>query len=157
MNRALGDIPLTIKMRTGVKEGRNTAHKLMPRISAEWNVGAMTVSPTQLLPLSCAIRASPDPDPISGRSCTGGRDNSGTQSWQIGTTSENASMPFAHVKQRKTVRIHVFTLSSIRFGLFNSGADAHCQCHGSLSSVVATPSPRKTTGPRLRAVALTAS
>jgi tRNA-dihydrouridine synthase 3 len=46
MNRALGEIPLTIKMRTGVKEGRNTAHKLMPRISAEWNVAAMTVSPT---------------------------------------------------------------------------------------------------------------
>jgi len=46
MNRALGEIPLTVKMRTGVKEGRNTAHKLMPRISAEWNVAAMTVSPT---------------------------------------------------------------------------------------------------------------
>ena len=44
MNRALGEIPLTIKMRTGVKEGRNTAHKLMPRISSEWNVAAMTVS-----------------------------------------------------------------------------------------------------------------
>ena len=49
MNRALGEIPLTVKMRTGVKEGRNTVHKLMPRISAEWNVAAMTVSPTQLL------------------------------------------------------------------------------------------------------------
>ncbi|KAH8990766.1 zinc finger dihydrouridine synthase [Lactarius akahatsu] len=34
MNRALGEIPLTIKMRTGVKEGRNNAHKLMPRIGA---------------------------------------------------------------------------------------------------------------------------
>ncbi|KAH8981918.1 zinc finger dihydrouridine synthase [Lactarius hatsudake] len=43
MNRALGEIPLTIKMRTGVKEGRNNAHKLMPRISAEWNVAAMTL------------------------------------------------------------------------------------------------------------------
>jgi tRNA-dihydrouridine synthase 3 len=43
MNRALGEIPLTIKMRTGVKEGRNTAHKLMPRIGAEWNVAAMTL------------------------------------------------------------------------------------------------------------------
>ena len=43
MNRALGEIPLTIKMRTGVKEGRNNAHKLMPRVSAEWNVAAMTV------------------------------------------------------------------------------------------------------------------
>jgi len=45
MNKALGEIPLTIKLRTGVKEGRNTAHKLMPRIDAEWNVAAMTVSP----------------------------------------------------------------------------------------------------------------
>jgi tRNA-dihydrouridine synthase 3 len=43
MNRALGEIPVTIKMRTGVKEGRNTAHKLMPRISSEWDVAAMTV------------------------------------------------------------------------------------------------------------------
>ncbi|KAH9968083.1 zinc finger dihydrouridine synthase [Russula dissimulans] len=43
MNRALGEIPLTIKLRTGVKEGRNTAHKLMPRIAAEWNVAAMTL------------------------------------------------------------------------------------------------------------------
>ncbi|KAH9988117.1 FMN-linked oxidoreductase [Russula compacta] len=43
MNRALGEIPLTIKLRTGVKEGRNTAHKLMPRISSEWNVAAMTL------------------------------------------------------------------------------------------------------------------
>ncbi|KAI9464008.1 zinc finger dihydrouridine synthase [Lactarius psammicola] len=43
MNRALGEIPLTIKMRTGVKEGRNNAHKLMPRIGAEWNVAAMTL------------------------------------------------------------------------------------------------------------------
>ncbi|KAF8497530.1 FMN-linked oxidoreductase [Russula emetica] len=43
MNKALGEIPLTIKMRTGVKEGRNNAHKLMPRIGAEWNVGAMTL------------------------------------------------------------------------------------------------------------------
>ncbi|KAI0039115.1 zinc finger dihydrouridine synthase [Auriscalpium vulgare] len=43
MNRALGDIPLTVKLRTGVKEGRNTSHKLMPRISAEWNVAAMTL------------------------------------------------------------------------------------------------------------------
>lgn len=43
MNRALGEIPLTVKLRTGVREGRNTSHKLMPRIAAEWNVAAMTV------------------------------------------------------------------------------------------------------------------
>ncbi|KAI0267398.1 zinc finger dihydrouridine synthase [Gloeopeniophorella convolvens] len=43
MNKALGEIPMTIKLRTGVKEGRNTSHKLMPRITAEWNVAAMTL------------------------------------------------------------------------------------------------------------------
>ncbi|EAU84036.1 zinc finger dihydrouridine synthase [Coprinopsis cinerea okayama7 len=43
MNRALGEIPLTVKIRTGVKEGRNNAHKLMPRISAEWSASAITL------------------------------------------------------------------------------------------------------------------
>jgi hypothetical protein len=43
MNRALGEIPVTVKLRTGVKDGRNTAHKLMPRLGAEWNVGCITV------------------------------------------------------------------------------------------------------------------
>ncbi|VDC04359.1 unnamed protein product [Peniophora sp. CBMAI 1063] len=43
MNRALGEIPLTVKLRTGVKEGKNTSHRLMPRVSAEWNVAAMTL------------------------------------------------------------------------------------------------------------------
>ena len=43
MNKALGEIPLTVKLRTGVKEGRNNAHKLMPRLAAETGVGAMTV------------------------------------------------------------------------------------------------------------------
>lgn len=44
MNKALGEIPLTVKLRTGVKEGKNTAHKLMPRLAAETGIGAMTVS-----------------------------------------------------------------------------------------------------------------
>lgn len=42
MNRSLGEIPLTIKIRTGVKDGRNTAHKLMPKLPG-WDVGAVTV------------------------------------------------------------------------------------------------------------------
>ncbi|KDQ21164.1 hypothetical protein BOTBODRAFT_122825 [Botryobasidium botryosum FD-172 SS1] len=42
MNRGLGEIPLTIKVRTGVKEGKNTAHKLMERLDG-WNVGAVTI------------------------------------------------------------------------------------------------------------------
>jgi len=43
MNKALGEVPLTIKLRTGVKDGRNTAHKLMPRVASEWDVGCMTL------------------------------------------------------------------------------------------------------------------
>jgi hypothetical protein len=43
MNKALGEIPMTVKLRAGVKDGKNTAHKLMPRLSTEWNVGCITV------------------------------------------------------------------------------------------------------------------
>ncbi|KAL4247532.1 tRNA-dihydrouridine(47) synthase [NAD(P)(+)] [Abortiporus biennis] len=43
MNKALGEIPLTVKLRTGVKDGRNNAHKLMPRLACEWNVSALTL------------------------------------------------------------------------------------------------------------------
>ena len=44
MNKALGEIPVTVKLRTGVKDGRNTAHKLMPRLGPEWGTAAITVS-----------------------------------------------------------------------------------------------------------------
>ncbi|TCD67355.1 tRNA-dihydrouridine synthase 3 [Steccherinum ochraceum] len=43
MNKALGDIPVTLKLRTGVKDGRNNAHKLMPRLGHEWNAAALTL------------------------------------------------------------------------------------------------------------------
>lgn len=43
MNRVLGDIPVTVKLRTGVKDGRNTAHKLMPRLAPEFGAGCITV------------------------------------------------------------------------------------------------------------------
>ncbi len=43
MNKALGDVPVTVKLRTGVKDGKNTAHKLMPRLSPEWGAAALTV------------------------------------------------------------------------------------------------------------------
>ena len=46
MNKALGEIPVTVKLRTGVKDGRNTAHKLMPRLSTEFSAGCITVSMT---------------------------------------------------------------------------------------------------------------
>ena len=44
MNRVLGELPVTVKLRTGVKDGRNTAHKLMPRLSPEFGAGCITVS-----------------------------------------------------------------------------------------------------------------
>ena len=43
MNQALGEIPVTVKLRTGVKDGKNTAHKLMPRLATEWSAGCITV------------------------------------------------------------------------------------------------------------------
>ncbi|KAJ6483336.1 hypothetical protein C8R45DRAFT_1001123 [Mycena sanguinolenta] len=43
MNRALGDIPVTVKLRTGVKDGKNTAHKLMPRLASEFGAGCITL------------------------------------------------------------------------------------------------------------------
>ncbi|KAJ7675536.1 hypothetical protein B0H17DRAFT_1080633 [Mycena rosella] len=43
MSRALGEIPVTVKLRTGVKDGKNTAHKLMPRLGPEFGAGAITL------------------------------------------------------------------------------------------------------------------
>ncbi|KAG6877528.1 tRNA-dihydrouridine synthase 3 [Termitomyces sp. T159_Od127] len=43
MNKALGDIPVTVKLRTGVKDGKNTAHKTMPKAAAEWGAGCITL------------------------------------------------------------------------------------------------------------------
>ncbi|KAF8319144.1 uncharacterized protein EI90DRAFT_2978648 [Cantharellus anzutake] len=42
MNHSIGAIPLTIKARTGVKDGKNTTHKLMSRVGG-WGVSAMTI------------------------------------------------------------------------------------------------------------------
>ncbi|KAJ7070230.1 zinc finger dihydrouridine synthase [Mycena belliarum] len=43
MSRALGAVPVTVKMRAGVKDGRNTAHKLMPRLGPEFGAGGLTL------------------------------------------------------------------------------------------------------------------
>lgn len=37
------DIPLTLKMRTGIFENRSTAHNLIPKLR-EWGLSAVTVS-----------------------------------------------------------------------------------------------------------------
>jgi len=43
MNRALGEVPLTVKFRTGVASTKPNAHKLVPRFAAEWGASAMTL------------------------------------------------------------------------------------------------------------------
>ncbi|KAF9045905.1 zinc finger dihydrouridine synthase [Hymenopellis radicata] len=43
MSKALGDIPVTVKLRTGVKDGKNTVHKLMPRLGPEWGASCVTL------------------------------------------------------------------------------------------------------------------
>ncbi|CED83060.1 Uncharacterized conserved protein [Phaffia rhodozyma] len=43
MSKALGSIPLTVKMRTGIKDNKNTAHNMIPRFATEWGVSAMTL------------------------------------------------------------------------------------------------------------------
>lgn len=43
MSRALGEIPVTIKLRTGVKDGRNNAHKIMLRAAKDWGIGCITL------------------------------------------------------------------------------------------------------------------
>lgn len=42
MSKVLNQIPLTIKLRTGITEGRNVAHKIMPQLQ-HWGVGATTL------------------------------------------------------------------------------------------------------------------
>ncbi|KAJ7724789.1 hypothetical protein B0H16DRAFT_1333288, partial [Mycena metata] len=43
MSRALGEIPVTVKLRTGIKDGKNNAHKLMPRLGPEFNASCITL------------------------------------------------------------------------------------------------------------------
>jgi tRNA-dihydrouridine synthase len=94
MNRALGEIPLTVKLRTGIKEGRNVSHNLMPRIASEWNPGCITVSRYQSSPK------------FSNELCssTAERVNNDTRNLQTGITSKNVSLQCVLVKLMKTVR-----------------------------------------------------
>jgi hypothetical protein len=151
MNRALGEIPLTIKMRTGVREGRNTAHKLMPRITAEWNVAAMTVGHTPLT-YACVSDTSPIPPygPLVARAYKT------TAVYEIGRLGLHPRMCQCRSSTRIRPRPYVIFPNSCPYS--HSGATTlNPQYHGSLSSVAATLSPRKIIGPRSRAVASTAS
>jgi tRNA-dihydrouridine synthase 3 len=49
MSLAAQETPVTIKMRTGIKTGVNTTHKMMPRAVKEWGVGALTVGIIRLV------------------------------------------------------------------------------------------------------------
>jgi Dihydrouridine synthase (Dus) len=95
MNRTLGDIPLTIKVRMGVKDGKNTAHKLVPRLRG-WGVGGMTVSNGlnlwSVLSLVATMHRS-----------MGGPDSNGIRSLLIGTISRPVSMSFATKLRTTTV------------------------------------------------------
>ncbi|BGP27994.1 tRNA-dihydrouridine synthase 3 [Rhodotorula toruloides] len=43
MSKVLGEVPLTVKIRTGVSNNQPVAHKLMPRFQKEWGVSAVTM------------------------------------------------------------------------------------------------------------------
>lgn len=102
MNKALGDVPVTVKLRTGVKDGRNNAHKLMPRLACEWPASALTVSIlsfsahcSSLFTFVCMI------------SSTVVLVNKDIRAWQIGTILNNVSKLFAPEKRKKTVSFSV--------------------------------------------------
>lgn len=99
MNRALGDIPVTVKLRTGVKEGKNTAHKTMPRLAAEWGAAALSVRPRHCSNWDLLIYIH--------LSCMVGRDSKGIANWRIGAISSNVWRQSAQEKLRKTVSIQI--------------------------------------------------
>lgn len=43
MSQVLGEVPLTIKIRTGVQTGQPVAHKMIPKFQKDWGLSAMTV------------------------------------------------------------------------------------------------------------------
>ena len=43
MNAVSGEVPVTVKIRTGVRDDKATAHTLVPRLLAETNVAAITI------------------------------------------------------------------------------------------------------------------
>jgi len=103
MNKALGEIPLTVKLRTGVKEGKLMAHKLMPRLSAEWGIRAAAVR--------FSLKTSRTKENLNFFfSCMDERDSNDTLVSRIGITSNDASMPFGQLNRNKIVSIFPFLL-----------------------------------------------
>jgi hypothetical protein len=99
MNRALGDIPVTVKLRTGVKDGRNTAHKLMPRLGSEFGAGCITVRHFTFFSGFSGSQS----QYFNHRSFMGALVNSVTPNWLIGTISSTVLRQFVHGKPMKTV------------------------------------------------------
>ena len=87
MNKMLGEIPLTVKFRTGIKQDKNIAHKFIPRFASEWGVSAMTVSISLYELLSASTLADPF---ASGNSFTDDPVNSDTPRTPTGATSGTA-------------------------------------------------------------------
>lgn len=90
MNKALGAIPVTIKLRTGVKDGKNTAEKLMIRAvgggnERGWGVGCITVLSFTFDFSNCNVYAV-----CYFHSYMAVHDNNDIQNSQIGVISDNA-------------------------------------------------------------------
>jgi len=49
--QAVMDVPLTVKLRTGIYDNRNIAHELVPQLR-DWGVSLTTVSPVPVSLLS---------------------------------------------------------------------------------------------------------
>ena len=131
MNRALGEIPLTLKVRTGVKDGRNTAHRLMPRVGPEFGAGAITVS-TNCIPscfnqIQCRDRSTAVPA------------NNGIPNLRIGTTSNNVLK--RSERQRRTMIV-----SLIHVLMWQDSISFSIQCLRFPSSVVGIVIPQRVIG-----------
>jgi len=95
MNKVLGEIPVTVKLRTGVKEGKNTAHKLMPRV-ADWGASCLTVRHYSSLFESFFL--------LMFDSYMGELDNNVTPVSQTGTTSGSVLKQSEPRRKKKIVR-----------------------------------------------------
>ena len=101
MNRALGDIPVTVKLRTGVKDGRNTAHKLMPRLGSEFGAGCITVRHSTFLSRFSGSQS----QYFNNHSFMDALVNNVTPNLLIGTISNTALRQFVPERTMKTVSL----------------------------------------------------
>jgi hypothetical protein len=93
-----GEIPVTLKLRTGIKDGKNNAHSLMPRLVSEFGASALTVR------AESASLGGFDSF-IACISCMGAHGSKGTPNWLIGDISSSVWRRFVPKNQRTTVCI----------------------------------------------------